>query len=106
MKANKLAIRMSNAGGAGLVSEEEETKLIELNLMALEHAAKVSDGVLAKAHPDLPSHYRNEYQRSLELFIEAYAEENNAKSIQYSILHDQWVDWFNANKKDIRLPRR
>ena len=103
--------RILNAGGPGPASPEETEKIIELNRTALSHAQQVRDDVLAKAHPQLPRYFREEYQRSLELSLEVEdwptsAVEDTAKSIQAGILHDRWVDWWNLNKDYIRIPRR
>lgn len=105
-EANMQAIRISNSGGPGLVPPEATESIIKLNRTALSHAQQVRDEVLAKAHPELPSHFRAEYQHSLELSLEAFASGDSAKSIQAGVLHDRWVDWWNASKGDIRIPRR
>lgn len=105
-EANMQAIRISNAGGSGVVPREEAERILELNRAALNHAQQVRDEVLAKAHPDLPLHFHSEYQRSIELTLEAFASGDNAKSIKAGMLHDRWVDWWNTSKGGIRIPRR
>ncbi len=103
--------RILNAGGPGPVSPEDTEKIIEFSRTALSHAQQVRDDVLAKAHPQLLRHFREEYQRSLELSLEVEdwptsLAEDTVKAIQSGILHDRWVDWWNANMDDIRIPRR
>ena len=108
-EANMQKTRILNAGEPGPVSPEEITKMIQLNRTALSHAQQVRDDVLAKAHPQLLRHFREEYQRSLELSLEVEdwpTSEDTTKAIQSGILHDRWVDWWNANMDDIRIPRR
>ncbi len=110
-EANAQKTRILNAGSPGSVSPEDTTQMIELDRTALSHAQQVRDDVLAKAHPELPRHFREDYQRSLELSLEVHdwptsAAEDNMKSIQSGLLHDRWVAWWNENMDDIRIPLR
>jgi hypothetical protein len=104
-EANMQASQMRNSGGPGLVAPDEAAKWTELSRTALSHAQQVRDDVLAKAHPEMPSHFRLEYQRSLNLLLDALASRDNAKSLQATMLHDRWVDWWNLNRREIRVPR-
>ncbi len=99
--ANQAATALSNSS-RGSFSQEE---FLTLRRLALAEARLVNDSVLAKAHPDLPERYRNLYQASLEYSINALEKGDNAASIKGSSLHDQWVDWFNAHKSKIRIPK-
>ena len=83
----------------------DESEYLDLQRRALTEATLVQDNVLAKAHPELPETFRNLYQKSLELSIEAFENKDNAASLQSSSLHDQWVDWYNAHIREIRIPR-
>lgn len=103
--ADRSAINMANSAGFGVATEEETSKYFGLKQTALEYARQVHDDVLVKVHAELPYHFRQEYQRSLELMLEAFENGDNTKSLQAVVLHDKWVDWWNANKKDIRIPR-
>ena len=100
------ATQIGNDGGPGFISPEVFRKILEHKGAAARHARLVRDEVLAKAHPDLPEHFRQEYQRSLELFAEALGTGDNAKFAESGNLHDHWVDWWNDNRKYIRVPRR
>ena len=100
-EANRAAVAYSNNGSMPF----DESEYLDLQRRALTEATLVQDNVLAKAHPELPETFRNLYQKSLELSIEAFENKDNAASLQSSSLHDQWVDWYNAHIREIRIPR-
>ena len=100
-EANRAAVAYSNSADKPFV----ESEYLDLQRRALAEALKVEDAVLAIAHPDLPESFRNLYQRSLELSIEAFENNDNAASLKSSSLHDQWVEWYNAHRREIRIPR-
>lgn len=54
------AVRISNAGGPGLMARGDVTKILSLEKTALMEASLVEDGILDKAHPELKQHFRNE----------------------------------------------
>lgn len=105
-RADTEATRLDRSAGPGLVTPGEEAAWLELIREAHGEALQLRDDVLRRAHPDLPWHLRNEYQRSLELLLEAAEEGDNAKSALSGVLHDRWVDWWNAARANIRIPRR
>ena len=96
-RADKAAMAVSNRGSS--------VEILRLLQEALHHALLLRDEVLAKAHPELPKKFRDLYQSSLELMIRAFQYRDNSASFRSSQLHDQWVDWFNANKRKIKIPR-
>lgn len=100
------AVRIINLGKAyQRIPISETNEINRLMLLSLKEAKLVRDDVLRKAHPILPEKFRSLYQKSLELRIESLHEKNNKKSIQSSNLHDLWVDWYNLNKKKIKIPK-
>lgn len=108
--AARQAQSIMNAGPPDRVTElkpEEATAFVSLLKIALNEGKKVDLGVLAKIHPDLPAHYRDEYLLSIEL-LHRYHTENSTFAVQRESyrLWDNWVDWFNANRSDIRAPKR
>jgi hypothetical protein len=105
-EADGRATELSNVGGPGIVPAEEYEEILRLKHRALDHARQVSDAVLAKAHPELPRHFRDEYERSLELLLDAFTGGAMTDSIEAGMLHDRWVDWWNANNEEVRIPRR
>jgi hypothetical protein len=104
-QADLAAIRLSNGRQSPVLSAEEETERLSLKRTALEEARLVSDEVLAKAHSQLPSHFRGEYERGLELAIQALEEKDEKANAEGMILQEKWVDWFNTNKRSIVIPK-
>lgn len=105
-QADKAAVSISNRGGPfSPVSSKDTAEILRLRQEALHHALLLRDDVLAKAHPELPKKFRDLYQRSLELMIRAFQDRDNSASFRASQLHDQWVGWFNANKRKIKIPK-
>lgn len=106
--ANMNAIRILNRGPAfSTFSAHEMAQYLASQQQALAAAQLLRDDVLAKAHPDMPAHFRGEFQRSLELDIESVeASPSSAKalSIEAASLHEAWVDWYNAHKGEIKIP--
>jgi len=100
-EANRAATAYSNDPSIPFVEDE----YLKLQKLALKEAKMVNDAVMAKAHPELPERYRNLYQASLEQTILAFENRDNAASVKGSALHDQWVDWYNANRRKIRIPK-
>ena len=98
---NRAAVAYSNRANMPF----DESEYLDLQRSALADALKVKDAVLTKAHPDLPENFRSLYQRSLELSVEAFENNDNAASLKSSSLHDQWVDWYKAHRREIRIPR-
>jgi len=105
-KADNVAARLANSGmGFSAMSSDEVAELLQLKKKALTEAQAVRDDVLAKAHPDLPQHFRLEYQRSLELQIRNLEVGDVSAEIEGSNLHDKWVDWINSHNEEIRIPK-
>ena len=100
-------VRVSNYGNSVLIEipPDEAKQIIELTNLALREAKLVSDDVLAKAHPQLPRKFRDLYQKSLELQVINFKTGDFEKEVEAGKLHDLWVDWFNANKKQIKIPK-
>lgn len=104
-EANNDAVRILNAGSAfSRVTPAEQARISDLQKTALAEAKEVRDDVLAKVHPDLPRHYRSEYQKSLELDIESWESGQLQETVEATTLHDKWVDWHNANKEGFHFP--
>ena len=100
------AVRLSNAGASySIMSEAERNEFVRLVRVALSEAKLLRDEVLAKANRDLPKQFRTLYQQSLELRLRNLELGDITAEIKGSALHDQWVEWFNANKSVIRVPK-
>ncbi len=70
---------------------------------ALTEAKSIKGQVLAKAHPQLPAVYRDQYIRSIELAIIAH--ESGVAEPESGPLMNQWNDWWAANKNDVHFPK-
>jgi hypothetical protein len=102
--ADREATSLVNSTLNGRVSPATIEHILRLKKTALSHARQLKDTVLDKAHPEMREPYRQLYQRSLELQITSI-EQNDAKpGITGSILHDQWIDWFNDHNRKIKIP--
>ena len=94
------ATRLINTGELYVNIDTKEVLDIQaFKKIALQIAISIPDDYLDDVHVNLKDHFRNEYQRSLQLSIEAYDEGDNLKSIQGSNLLSKWADWHNLNKK-------
>ncbi len=111
-KLAKQATKLLNEAGekSNKMTVEVEKQLMKLHKTALEEAKLVDDALLDKAHPELREHYRNEYQKYLELELEYYKTRVDAgqasNTYQSMVFQNKWVDWHNANKKDIKFPKQ
>lgn len=108
--AVRQAQRIIDAGPPDQISQlepEEAAAYVSLYKIALNEAKKVDLDVLAKIHPDLPQHYRDEYVPAVELLHRSLTSGGNFNDqIDSHRLWDDWVEWFNANRSDIRMPKR
>lgn len=105
-RANLEAIRLSDSDAPySIMSREEQNEFVRLNRVALSEARMLRDEVLAIAHRDLPKQFRTLYQQSLELRLRNLEVSDMAAEIESHALHDQWVEWFNANRSAIRIPK-
>lgn len=104
-KADLQAIQIQNSGQAfGKIKKEGYLEMLRLRKKALDMARQIPDQVLVKIHKDLPVEF-SKYKKSLSLQIANLEEGDIRAEIVGCALHDKWVDWFNANKSDLRIPK-
>ncbi|MBN8627805.1 MAG: hypothetical protein J0M17_20185 [Planctomycetes bacterium] len=94
---NTEAAKVINKPGL-LISREDGLYIREQQRLAISEAKLVKDEVLAKAHPDLPKHWREEFQRGLELEVDG-------GSITGQLLIGTFVDWANRERSNFRVPK-
>jgi hypothetical protein len=89
-----------------IITDSEETTLTHYLHFSLELATKTQDDILDKIHPELKDHFRNEFQKGMELQLSCLENETNdvSTAIKASLLQNQWVDWYNSHKKKMRIP--
>jgi len=105
-KADAAAVLLSNTGMPNsATSPNTANEILQLMKKALGEAQIIRDDVLAKAHPDLPEHFRRELQRSLELQIRNLEVGDASAGIEGSSLHYKWIYWINSHKGEIKAPQ-
>ena len=105
-KADAAAVLLSNSGMPNsAISPNTSNEILQLMKKALGEAQIIRDDVLAKAHPDLPEHFRRELQRSLELQIRNLEVGDASAEIEGSSLHYKWIYWINSHKSEIKVPQ-
>lgn len=103
-KADAAAVHLSNAGMPNsAMPPNTANEILRLMKEALGESQTIRDDVLAKAHPDLPEHFRRELQRSLELRIRNLEVGDASAEIEGSRLHYQWIYWINSHKNEIKV---
>ena len=101
------AVRISNSGPAfSLVSKEDGDRITMHYQNALKYAEIVTDDVLDKVHPEIREHWRGEMEEGVRLRLINFQEKNNPQAeIRGSELLDRFGDWWNANKRDLKVPK-
>jgi hypothetical protein len=105
-QADAAAVLLSNSETPNsATSANTSNELLPLMKKALGEAQITRDDVLAKAHPDLPKHFRRELQRSLELQIRNLEVGDASAGKEGSSLHYKWIYWINSHKSEIKVPQ-
>ena len=99
-------IRVSNSGGPGVLSARDRSRILKSWQKALAEGTEVTDVVLRKIHPDLPRHFRGEWQRGLTLQVRNLELGDTQAEIVGSRLGDDWGTWYMRNQAALRLPKR
>lgn len=112
IETNRKATQIVNSDKFGrIVPQGEIDKLRSLQKQALREARKVRDEVLDKAHPQLRKHFRQEFEKGMELLVRSLEEPPVLpEAVNDAILGDQllerWARWLNENRTDIKIPNR
>lgn len=74
---------------------------------ALALAGTISDAFLDKLHPQLRRHYRNEFERGLQLRLAAYTaivrgEPAVREQLEWQAALDRWGDWYAEHLDELR----
>lgn len=106
---NRIGFSISSEAGSFNFRKARESdiesyfQILKYKEIALQEAELVKDSVLDKAHPELREHFRKEYQRGLELQL---TKNDVTAGLMGSALHNQWVDWVNTHKHEIKIPKK
>ena len=106
MEASRAATRLLKSSVNSSVPQATVDEFLRLQRLALYEAALVRNDVLEKAMPGLAVVWREKYERSLKLSLRAVEQREVRGQLAASRLHDEWVDWINSNKNNIRVPRQ
>lgn len=103
--ASQAATRLGNAGPAySTIPTATINEIQRLRNLALAESLLVRDEVLEKASPGMSKLWHEKYQRSLELQIRAFDHADAPSEMAGSALFNEWIEWLNANRKNIRIP--
>jgi len=108
MDARNAGVRAQNQLGSGIGSRDDLLPVIASFREALDYARSVDDDVLDKIHPEIKTRWRSELERGIELRLrnlESPTGDINAE-FEGSSLLDRFGDWWDANKGEIRIPKR
>jgi hypothetical protein len=103
LRDNKEASRIARQAGSTF-SPQQLKQVRALTASALDEARQVSDELLDKVHPELKKHYREEYQRALELALQNLEYQDYSAAQKSTVLFSNYSDWFVAHQSDIHFP--
>ena len=86
------------------LTPEADAAYRSLYKLALHEAELVDSAVLAKIHPELPAHFRDEYILSIYLFDRAITNKSYSDQFESIAKFDKWAEWVNASK--LKMPKR
>jgi hypothetical protein len=105
-KAYRKAVAITNDVTLGKLqySDSDEFKgLIRNYKLAASEARMVKDSVLDKIHPQMKINFRTKFQKAAELMVQSLETRDMNSQIRGVQLHGAWVDWWNSNKKQIKI---
>jgi len=104
---NNQATRIMNMGGSGeLINPEDMDKIIKFTKKALAEAKLVDIRKLNHRYLDFGNHFRDEFIKGLELYIEGIEKNDNLKMLLGQSLQGNWGDWYDQNIEGIRRSKR
>lgn len=97
------ATRVSNSSGIfEQVADEDIKEMVNYYEQALEEARQVDIAKLNSDYAGFGDHYRDEFIKGAELFVEGYEQSDQEKFLQGQVLLDQWGTWYSDNIDKIR----
>ncbi len=113
LEADAAAARIINKQRSpGIVSQKDIDRIQQYRKTALHEARLVADIVLDKAHHQLREHWRNEYEKGLQLYIKTIESPDSYETYDHllfdqmhgQLLLDRFTDWFNDHNQKIKIP--
>lgn len=97
------ATRISNSGGAyEEIAENDIKAMAEYYKQALSKAHQVDIKKLNSDYLGFGDHYRDEFIKGVDLFVEGFERSDTEKFLQGQVLLDSWGKWFSNNIDNIR----
>jgi len=100
--ANQATIIANKAGASGKTTEDDIRAMVNYYKQALEEAHQVDIEKLNRDYAGFGDHYRDEFIRGIELFIEGFEQSDPEKFLAGQILLNRWEVWFYNNIDEIR----
>ena len=104
LKSDQRAAEIENLGEPGFDDRAEEEASLEHRAAALAAARSARDEVLDKAHPALRQHWRDEFERSQALFLEARREGRADLETEAIQLRNAFGDWWVRHRHELSVP--
>ena len=107
-RANKEYLRIVRGSDLSRKFNYEESMELGREMRtALSEARQLAanPGFMAKVHPDIREHYRDEYIRSLELTLQNMDHPNYEIAELADRLYNSYVDWYLEHQGDIHIPK-
>jgi predicted sugar kinase len=86
-------------------TEEDIKKFLSHAKIALEEAQQVSDPVLMKVHPEFKDHFRNEFQKALELLVKGIEGGDTTDRLRAVQLLNKWDEYTEKSSHDFEIPK-
>ena len=99
---NKATEIINKSAAYKKLSQTDMDKIIGHYKKALTEAKKADTESMNKYYPEFGDHFRSEFMKGLELFIQSYDTVDMKASIESQILLDQWGNWYQANFDGLR----
>ncbi len=97
------ATRILNSGESyEFINPDDMDAIVELKKKALAEARLVDIDDLNRHYPDFGNHYRDEFIKGLELFIEGFEKNDSAKLLAGQMSDEMWGVWYEENIDAIR----
>ncbi len=98
------SVDISNSRKAFTETNKDDIKrMLNLKKQALFIAEKIPDEVLKKMNKDLPEQYKK-YKKGLALRIKNLELSDIKAELEGSKLIDEFIDWYEANMRNIKIP--
>jgi hypothetical protein len=100
--ANKATAIINKGGPYQQISQADMEEIIGYYKKALAEAKEADIESMNKHYPGFGDHFRSEFMKGLELFLQSYEKGDMVASIASQALLDQWGNWYQANIGGIR----